>query len=65
MDYGYNSVTKGGDYAITFEDQVLDSNDFKDIVFMNDRQATRVILPTTIDTNTGKIIPDLNFMSKN
>lgn len=64
MDYGYNSVTKGGDYAITFEDQVLNPEDFKDVAFMNDRQATRVILPITRDESSGKIVPDLDFMSK-
>lgn len=63
-DYGYNSVAKGGKYAITFGNQALTSGDTADISFMNDRQATRVILPTTTDAE-GNIVPDLQFVEKN
>lgn len=65
LDYGYNGITKGGNYAITFGDQVIDQLNMKDIACLSNRQAIRVILPTTVDRTTGKIVPDLEFMHNN
>lgn len=62
---GLNGITRGGNYAITFGDKVLSDADMQDIAYMNDTQATRVILPITQDIKTGKIIPDLNFIAEN
>lgn len=65
LEYGYSSITKGGDYAITFGNQVIPGLDQDNITFLNDQQAIRTILPITRDEVTGKIIPDLDFMTKN
>ena len=64
MDYGYASITKGGEYAITFGDTAVDNAMMKNITFLNDQQTNRVILPITRN-QSGQIVPDYRFMEKN
>lgn len=64
MEYGYGSLTKGGDYAVTFGSQVLSDKDMDKVSFMNDQKSVRVILPITRDQLSGQIVPDLEFVSE-
>lgn len=61
---GFNSLLKGGKYAITFGNQVLNASDMDSITFMNDSQSIRTILPVTVN-DKGEIVPDLEFAKNN
>ena len=56
-------ITKGSNYAITFGSQILDPYDLTSVAYIDDANATRVMLPIKYDQ--GKIVPDLEFVKNN
>ena len=64
-EHRFNSVLKGGNFAITFGDQVLSAEDMPDIAYVSDGNAVRTILPVKYDEETHKMVPDLQFLEDN
>ena len=63
LQKGIGTMSKGGNWAITFGDQILDANAKSNILFESDGSGIRVILPTK--QQDGKIVPDLDIAKEN
>lgn len=63
MKHGLIGLTPGQGYAVTFGDKILQPNDMQEVVYLNDGNATRTLLP--IIKKDGKIVPDVEFIKKN
>lgn len=61
--YGLIGLTPGQGYAVTFGNKILQPNDMQEVVYLNDGNATRTLLP--IIKKDGKIVPDVEFIKKN